>query len=111
MRLFIAIITLIISASVAVSAEAQITVNGMVIDREANEPLPGASVMVKGPDGKIKKFTSSKADGGFAIELASVEGCRLEVAMMNFPSSQFLLTAPHFLSPSAWSREQPCSKR
>lgn len=96
MRLFIAIITLIISASVAVSAEVQITVNGMVIDREANEPLPGASVMVKGPDGKIKKFTSSKADGGFAIELASVEGCRLEVAMMNFAKQSIPLDSAAF---------------
>lgn len=35
-------------------AVAQVNVRGRVIDRETNEPIVGASVIVKGADGKIK---------------------------------------------------------
>lgn len=52
---------------VAVSAVAQVNVSGTVVDKESNEPLTGASVIVKGADGKIKEFTTSKGDGGFAM--------------------------------------------
>ena len=38
------------------SAIAQVNVTGIVIDKEANEPVAGASVIVKGPGGNIKKF-------------------------------------------------------
>lgn len=72
---------------------AQINVTGKIIDKENNEPLVGASVIVKGADGKIKKFSSSKADGGFSMTMPSVNGCRLEVTMMSFASSLFHLTA------------------
>ncbi|MBD5199780.1 MAG: carboxypeptidase regulatory-like domain-containing protein [Bacteroidales bacterium] len=57
----------------------QVNVSGTVVDKESNEQLTGASVIVKGADGKIKKFTTSKGDGGFAMSLPMVEGCRLEV--------------------------------
>ena len=73
-----------ISILASISALAQINVSGTVIEKENNEPLPGASVIVKGPDSKIKKFTSSKTNGSFDITLPSVEGCRLEVSMMGF---------------------------
>ena len=63
---------------------AQINVRGTVVDRETDEPVVGASVIVKGADGKIKKFASSKADGSFAMTMPSVSGCRLEVTMMSF---------------------------
>lgn len=63
---------------------AQINLRGTVIDRETDEPVVGASVIVKGADGKIKKFASSKADGSFAMTMPSVSGCRLEVTMMSF---------------------------
>ena len=80
----------------AVSAVAQVDVRGTVIDREANEPLVGASVIVKGADGKIKKFASSKADGGFAMQLPSIKGCRLEVAMMSFAKQSIPLDSVSF---------------
>lgn len=70
--------------SVTLYAVAQVNVRGTVIDREANEPLVGASVIVKGADGKIKKFGSSDAEGGFTLQMLSVAGCRLEVNMMGF---------------------------
>lgn len=85
-----------ISIFVAVSVLGQVNVSGTVIDKENNEPLAGASVIVKGADGKIKKFTSSKSDGGFAITMPSVEGCRLEVAMMSFARQSIALDSVSF---------------
>ena len=43
-------------AVAAFASLAQVNVRGTVIDRDTNEPLVGASVIVKGADGKIKKF-------------------------------------------------------
>ncbi len=77
-------------------AVAQVNVSGAVIDKEADEPIVGASVIVKGTDGKIKKFTSSKADGSFAMALPSVAGCHLEVAMMGFAKKSILLESVTF---------------
>lgn len=81
---------------VAVSAVAQVNVSGTVVDKESNEPLTGASVIVKGADGKIKKFTTSKGDGGFAMSLPSVAGCRLEVSMMGFAKKTIPLDSVSF---------------
>ena len=81
---------------VAVSAVAQVNVSGTVVDKESNEPLTGASVIVKGADGKIKKFTTSKGDGGFAMSLPSVAGCRLEVSMMGFAKNTIPLDSVSF---------------
>lgn len=76
---------------VAASAMAQVNVSGTVVDKENNEPLTGASVILKGADGKIKKFASSKTDGGFSITMPSVEGCRLDVSMMGFTKKSISL--------------------
>lgn len=81
---------------VAAIAVAQYNVTGKVIDKENSEPLVGASVIVKGADGKIKKFASSKADGGFAITMPSVNGCRLEVTMMSFTKQSIPLDSVSF---------------
>lgn len=89
-------ITYLIFLFVAVGAAAQINVTGTVIDRETSEPLAGASVIVKGTDGKIKKFASSKADGGFAITMSSINGCRLEVSMMSFAKQSISLDSVSF---------------
>ena len=68
----------------AVSLMAQVNVSGMVIDKEINEPVVGASAIIKGADNKIKKFASTKADGSFAMSVPSVSDCRLEVTMMGY---------------------------
>lgn len=70
--------------AMALTAMAQVSVSGTVLDLSDSRPLPGASVVIKGSDGKIKKFTSSKADGAFAMTIPSISGCRLEVSMMGF---------------------------
>ncbi len=81
---------------VSVSAEAQVNVSGTVVDKDSNEPLTGASVIVKGADGKIKKYATSKGDGGFAMSLPSVSGCRLEVSMMSFAKKTIPLDSVSF---------------
>lgn len=90
------VITYLIFLFVAVSAEAQVNVSGKVVDKESNEPLTGASVIVKGADGKIKKYATSKGDGGFAMSLPSVAGCRLEVSMMSFAKKTIPLDSVSF---------------
>lgn len=80
----------------SLSAVAQVDVRGMVIDREANELLVGASVIVKGADGKIKKFASTKADGTFSMQVPSIAGCRLEVTMMSFAKQSLPLDSVSF---------------
>lgn len=78
------------------NAIAQTDVTGMVIDNESNEPVTGASVIVKGADDKIKKYTTSKNDGGFTMSLPSVAGCRLEVSMMSFAKKTIFLDSVSF---------------
>lgn len=81
---------------VSASAVAQVNVSGTIIDKESNEPLAGASVIVKGADGKIKKYVTSKSDGGFAMSLPSIVGCRLDVAMMSFTKQSIPLDSVTF---------------
>ena len=85
------LVTYLFCMFVATVAVAQVDVCGTVIDREAGEPLAGASVMVKGADGKIRKFATTKADGKFAMSLPEATGHRLEVTMMGFAKQSFAL--------------------
>lgn len=75
---------------------AQVNVYGTVIDREAREPLAEASVIIKGMDGKIKKFEYTKSNGEFSIIIPSVSGCRLEVMMMGFVKQSLPLDSVSF---------------
>ncbi len=52
MRILITYLFCLFATAVAV---AQVSVTGKVIDKENNEPLAGASVIVRGADGKIKE--------------------------------------------------------
>ena len=63
---------------------AEVNVCGTIVDKETDEAIVGASLIVKGSNGKIIKFSTSKSDGSFSIQLPSVEGCRIEVAMMSY---------------------------
>lgn len=81
---------------VAVSAAAQVDVTGKVIATENNEPLVGASVIVKGADGKIRKFSTSQGDGSFAMQVPSTDGCRLDVTMMGFEKRTISLDSVSF---------------
>ena len=93
MRILITYLFCLFATAVAV---AQVSVTGKVIDKENNEPLAGASVIVRGADGKIKKFASSKADGGFAMSVATIAGFRLEVSAMRYEKRAILLDSVAF---------------
>ncbi len=90
------LVVYILSILIAVGATAQVNVSGTVVDKESNEPLTGASVIVKGADGKIKKYATSKGDGGFVMSMPSVAGCRLEVSMMSFAKKTIPLDSVTF---------------
>ena len=90
------ILTYLLFIFVCLNALAQVNVTGTVVEKDSNEPLAGASVIVKGADGKIKKFASSKSDGGFAITIPSADGCRLEVTMMSFARQSIPLDSVSF---------------
>lgn len=90
------VITYLVFLFVAVGTVAQVNVSGTVVDKESNEPQTGASVIVKGAEGKIKKYSTSKGDGGFAMSLPSVAGCRLEVSMMGFAKNTIPLDSVSF---------------
>ncbi len=90
------ILTYLLFIFVCLNALAQVSVTGTVVEKDSNEPLAGASVIVKGADGKIKKFASSKSDGGFAITIPSADGCRLEVTMMSFARQSIPLDSVSF---------------
>lgn len=81
---------------IASGAVAQVNVTGKALDKESNEPLVGASVIVKGADGRIKKFATSKSDGTFSMTMPSVNGCRLEVSMMSFAKQSIPLDSVTF---------------
>ena len=73
------------------SVSAQVAVGGVVLDGADRAPLPGASVVVKGPDNKIKKFATSNAEGRFSLTVPGVVGCRLEVSLMSYRRQSFPL--------------------
>ncbi len=69
---------------IAIATTAQTNVSGLITDRETNEPIIGASLIIKSADGKIKGFATSKADGRYTIKVPSMPGSRLEVNMMSY---------------------------
>lgn len=81
MRAAVAMIVCLLMATCAV---AQVNLDGIVIDKSDGEPIAGASVILKGGDGKIKKFAATKADGRFAMTAPDVKGFSLEVSMMGY---------------------------
>ncbi|MDE6521924.1 MAG: carboxypeptidase-like regulatory domain-containing protein [Muribaculaceae bacterium] len=89
-------LTTILCALHICNAVAQVNVSGMVVDKESREPLTGASVIIKGTDGKIKKYSTSKDDGSFYMSLPSVVDCRLEVSMMSFAKKTIPLDSVSF---------------
>lgn len=90
------IITYLLFFLVGINVMAQVNVSGTVVDKENHEPLAGASVIVKGNDGKIKKYGVSKKNGTFALTLQAVNGCRLEVSMMSFTKKTISLDSVSF---------------
>ena len=69
---------LFVFALMTFAMQAQIT--GTVVDADSNEPLIGASVLVKG----TSSGTITDVDGSFSINAESSENCRLEVGYLGY---------------------------
>ena len=89
-------VSIVLFALVSLMATAQVDVTGIVIDEDNDEPLTGASIIVKGSDGKIKKYATTQKDGRFYMTMPSVNGCRLEVTMMSFAKRSIPLDSVSF---------------
>lgn len=90
------ILIAVLCSFVTVCAMAQVNVRGTIVDNESGEPLAGASVIAKGTDSKIKKYSISNADGGFTMTLPSVAGCRLDITMMGYVRKSLPLDSVSF---------------
>lgn len=75
---------------------AQVDVKGRVMDAETKEGLAGASVIIKGGDGKIRKYSSTKTDGYFSLSIPSVEECTLDITMIGFEKQSIPLDSVAF---------------
>ena len=89
-------IIIILCTWLVVGMQAQVTVTGKVIDGSDKEPLAGVSVMVRGADGKIKKFASSDTNGKLSMTLPSVDGCVLESSMIGYAKQKVDLAGKSF---------------
>lgn len=63
---------------------AQVNVSGIVVEEGDNEPLPGASVILRNEEGKIKKYATSNSKGEFSISSPTIKGYTIDVSMMSF---------------------------
>lgn len=68
----------------ALTGVAQVNVSGVVVEEGSNEPLTGASVILRNAEGKIKKFATTDAKGKFTISTPEIKGYTLDVSMMSF---------------------------
>lgn len=68
----------------ALTVAAQINVSGIVVEEGSNEPLTGASVILRNAEGKIKKYATSDAKGKFSISTPEIKGYTIDVSMMSF---------------------------
>ena len=78
------ILPILLLLSISTDALADVTVCGKVVDASNDRALSRASIILKGIDGKIKKFSTSGSDGKFSMSVPSVNGCTLEVSVMGF---------------------------
>ncbi len=81
MRLLLLLIAFMLTA---LMGTAQVNVSGVVMEKGSNEPLTGASVILRNPQGKIKKFATSNAKGAFSISTPKINGYTLDVSMMGY---------------------------
>lgn len=77
-------IVLLILAAYSLTGLAQVSISGIVRQRDSREPLPGISVMVRNAEGKIRKYSSTDANGAFSLTVQTITGCRLDVSAMSY---------------------------
>ena len=75
---------MIMLASFNATAQIQINVSGIVVEEDSNEPLTGASVILRNVNGRILKYTTTDVNGRFSFFTPEINGCTLDVSMMSF---------------------------
>lgn len=76
--------TLILLFASLLPLVAQVRIDGKVLDAETGKPLRSASVTIKNSNGKIQKFTTTKVDGAFSLQIDNIAGCNLDVSILNY---------------------------
>ena len=74
----------------------QVNVSGVIVKEGSNEPLTGASVILRNAEGKIKKYATSNANGKFSISTPEIKGYTLDVSMMSFAKHTVKLDSLQF---------------
>lgn len=68
---------------IACYASAQKKLTGRLVEKQTNEALAGANVMVKNAEGKLVKFTTTREDGTFLLKLSTwSKGMTIHVSMV-----------------------------
>ncbi|MFG6386430.1 MAG: carboxypeptidase-like regulatory domain-containing protein [Muribaculaceae bacterium] len=73
------------------SSMAQVNVSGIVVEEGTNEPLTGASVILRNAEGKIKKYATTDVKGKFNIATPEIKGHTLDVSIMSFAKQKVKL--------------------
>jgi len=83
-------------AVIIFSSVAQVNVCGVVVEEGSEEPLTGASVILRNARGKITKYATSNAQGEFSISTPEIKGYTLDVSMMSFAKQTVKLDTVKF---------------
>lgn len=78
-------------AVAVLSSVAQVNVSGIVVEEGSNEPLTGASVILRNAAGKIMKYATTDAGGKFNIATPEIKGHTLDVSIMSFAKQKVKL--------------------
>lgn len=78
------LIFIFLFALFTLASMAQVKVSGIIVEEGTNEPLTGASIILRNAEGKIKKYATSDANGKFSILSSDIKGYSLDVSMMSF---------------------------
>ncbi|MCD8393540.1 MAG: TonB-dependent receptor [Bacteroidales bacterium] len=82
MHKLIVVISVLVLATL--NASGQVDVRGVVVEAMTDEPIAGASVIVRDNAGKIKKYAATDANGNFSLPVTTVDGHTLDVSMMSY---------------------------
>lgn len=87
----------ILFVAITANAAAQSPITGIVVDDADGEPMAGVSVTIRDSIGKIKRFSTTKADGVFKLKAPdSSVGCRIEASLVGYARQSYPLDSISF---------------
>lgn len=82
-------LTLIIALLAALSTQAQVTIEGTVLDKSNKQPLENVIVTIKG-NGRILKYGHTEANGGFSFQLPNAtDTLEANFSLMSYKKLQY----------------------